>query len=169
MSIAVVAENIQQQFEVLKGLVERRSGHVFRSFAEGLPHTREGYKAGLRERALELMSPSTWTAEQVGTGSILEAVISAIELDDRERDLKNNFVTWDARYGHAAKYHGALLEARRQHHKRAPLERWLLEFFQIRLRSPPHSRLCEHFRETSITTGKALSGNQKQLQSSCAS
>ena len=92
-------------------MVEARSGHPFRSFDEGLAAAWENYKPRLREHALGLLRSDEWLEGDVGSGTILNRMIEAIEIQDGRLNLVNNLVFWQNRYGHAYRDHRAILEA----------------------------------------------------------
>jgi hypothetical protein len=89
-----------------------REGAPFRNFQEGIAAGWEGYKPRLRDHALELLAPQSWSPEQIGTGAILEHAIRAIEIQEQRLNLVNNLVFWQNRFGHANRDHRVLLEAR---------------------------------------------------------
>ena len=92
-------------------LVTSYSGHPFVSFSEGMAAVWEDYKPRLRELALEKLGAQDWSLNDIGSGRILEAVISAIEIQDNKRNVTNNLVFWQNRFGHASREHRVLLEA----------------------------------------------------------
>jgi hypothetical protein len=88
-----------------------RSGHPFTSFSEGLAAVWESYKPRLREHALRLLRSDEWSESEIGSGTILNRMIQAIEIQESRSNLNNNLVFWQNRYGHANRDHRALLEA----------------------------------------------------------
>jgi hypothetical protein len=122
--MSLSAANFQDQFRLFSQLVEKGSGSPFVSFDQGLPAEWEGYKPALREKALQVLAPSIWDASAIGSGKILEAAISAIELPG------NNLVRWPNQYGHANRSHRALIDARLDLPLRQAMERWLFDFYR---------------------------------------
>lgn len=112
-----------ENFAEFKVLYARYGGHPFTSLREGMAASWEGYKPRLRDKALEQLAPDQWTAADVGTGRILDAAISAIELSE------NNLVFWPNRYGHATRDHAALLDARDNKSDRAKIEQALFDLY----------------------------------------
>jgi len=120
-----------QAFERFKQLVAlNQKGAAFTNFSEGVVAAYEAYKPRLRQCALEILAPHTWTDSMVGTGEILERTIDAIEIQDVSRSLTNNLVFWQNRYGHANRDHRALLEARGSRQDRKAIEAVLLGLYQ---------------------------------------
>lgn len=118
------------QFERFKALIEYNGqGRPFVSFREGLAAVWESYKPQIREHALGVLDPASWTADGIGSGSILERLIAAIEIDEPRKNLVNNLVFWQNRYGHANRAHRALLEARTDTHLSAEIERQIFGLF----------------------------------------
>jgi hypothetical protein len=66
----------------------------------------------------------------VGKGRILERIIKAIEIHGRERNLWNNLVTWQNRYGHKSRSHRALLDAQSGVSACRIFEQWFLDLFR---------------------------------------
>ncbi len=119
------------QFERFKALIEYNGhGRPFVSFREGLAAAWESYKPRLREHALGILDSASWSADAVGSGEILERTIAAIEIDEPRRNLQNNLVFWQNRFGHANRAHRALLEARTDVLLRAEIERQLFGLFR---------------------------------------
>ena len=118
------------QFERFKALIEYNGqGRPFVSFREGLAAVWESYKPRLREHALGILDSASWSADAVGSGEILEKSIAAIEIDEPRKNLVNNLVFWQNRYGHANRAHRALLEARTDTHLSAEIERQIFGLF----------------------------------------
>lgn len=112
-------------------LVNEVSGHKFTNFNEGVAKAWEDYKPRLRKHALEILQPSLWAEEDIGSGKILNAAIQAIEIQDSRANLTNNLVFWQNRYGHDQRAHKALLEARKEPQSRQKLERLLFDLFRL--------------------------------------
>ncbi len=98
-------------FQRFQELIKAKSGHPFRSFDEGLARERESYKPRLRDHALSLLDIGAWSEDEIGSGTILNRTIEAIEIQDGRLKRTNNLVLWQNRYGHANRDHRALLEA----------------------------------------------------------
>lgn len=98
-------------FQRFQDLVKSKSGHPFRGFDEGLIAVWEGYKPRLREHALSVLGVDAWFENEIGSGTILNRTINAIEIQDGRLNLTNNLVFWQNRFGHAHRDHRILLEA----------------------------------------------------------
>ena len=139
------ALTFQRQFSRFEKQVRYHSGgQAFTSFRDGLPADWEEYKEDVRKEALYLLGYPKWKRADVGKGRILERVIKAIEIHDAARDLRNNLVSWQNRYGHKAKSHRALLDAKSDASARSNFEQWFLDFFHDRLED---DKAFEHFRQ----------------------
>lgn len=124
----------QAQFSRFEKQIRHNSdGHPFTSFQDGLPADWEDYKKDVRQEALRLLGSRKWKQTDVGKGRILDRVIKAIEIHNAHRDLRNNLVSWQNRYGHKAKSHRALLDAKSDVPARRKFEQWFLDFFHGRL------------------------------------
>ncbi len=99
-------------FQHFCSLIHTKSGHEFVSFDEGLAAVWESYKPRLRKHALELLAIDSWNSGQVGSGAILASTIAAIEINNTTKNLINNLVFWDNRYGHSTRAHKVFLEAK---------------------------------------------------------
>lgn len=122
--------NFAEAFEHFRRLVLKESGHAFETFDDGLAGAWERYKPSLRAYALTLLDVDAWHAEHIGTGLILEATIKAVEINDRDRSLRNNLVFWRNQYGHANRDHKALLEARSSALHRSKIEEALYNLYR---------------------------------------
>lgn len=111
-------------------LVLEVSGHKFTNFNEGVAKAWEDYKPRLRQHALEILQPSLWAEEDIGSGKILNAAIQAIEIQDSRANLTNNLVFWQNRYGHEQRAHKAFLESRTDPQNRRKLEQILFDLFR---------------------------------------
>lgn len=100
----------EAEFDRFKDIVLRQSGHRFESIQTGLPGRWENYKLPLRAHAMGLMAPDTWNRQDIGSGRILNSVISAIEIPGTEG---NNFVRWQGQWGPEARQHKSILDASR--------------------------------------------------------
>src|SRR5690554_3075829 len=73
------------------------NGSQFASFTTGVPAKWESYKPIIRNIALQRLEADKWTTNDVGSGSILAAVIHAIEIKESQ-DVRNNLVPWEPRH-----------------------------------------------------------------------
>ena len=122
-------DRFNEQFQRFKNLVPRHNkGHAFTNFHEGVVAAWEGYKPHLRNRALDILAPDTWTEVEIGSGVILQHAIGAIEIQDST--LTNNLLLWQNRYGHANRDHHVLLEAVSNAKLRRELERHLFDLYR---------------------------------------
>lgn len=143
--ISLGALTFQAQFSRFEKQVRQNSGgQSFTSFLDGLPAEWEDYKQDVRAEALRRLKIPTWKKTEVGKGMILKRVIEAIEIHEPARDLRNNLVAWQNRYGHKAKSHRALLEAQADAGARRDLEQWAFDFFHDR---SAHDEAFERFRQ----------------------
>ena len=117
-------------FAHFQNLVAQKSGDPFTSFDEGLIAAWESYKPRVRTYALELLAVDGWTEDQIGSGEILEKVISAIEIQATHGDRTNNMVFWQNRFGHAQREHRSLLEAQRSAPDRQKFERLFFDLYR---------------------------------------
>jgi hypothetical protein len=105
-------ERFAEEFDRFKRLIAiNDEGRPFTNFNEGLAADWEGYKSRLRDRALAILSFDSWSATSIGSGTILNKLISAIEINDKRAGIRNNLVFWENRYGHANRDHRILLDA----------------------------------------------------------
>ncbi|MFQ8432901.1 hypothetical protein [Amaricoccus sp. W119] len=109
---AIDPRAFRDAFARFQALITARSGHAFTGFHEGLAAVWENYKPRLRDHALGLLRTSEWSEAEIGSGTILNRMIEAIEIQDSRSNLTNNLVFWQNRFGHANRDHRALLEAR---------------------------------------------------------
>jgi hypothetical protein len=105
-------------------------GHAFMSFREGLAGVWENYKPLLRDRARDLLATETWHSDEIGQGLILERTIAAIEIQDTHKNLINNLVFWQNRFGHSNRDHRALLEAQNDRKSQRIIEELLFDFYR---------------------------------------
>jgi hypothetical protein len=87
------------------------SGQPFVSLRVGLPLEWEGYKPVVRAIGRDRLAPEEWSESAIGDGRILEAAISAIEIDE-SRDIRNNMGGFQPRWGEASREHHRLRAAR---------------------------------------------------------
>ena len=122
-------DRFNEQFQRFTGLVPRHNkGHAFTNFHEGVVAVWEGCKPHLRDRALGILVPDTWTEAEIGSGVILQRTIDAIEIQDS--GLTNNLVLWQNRFGHANCDHHVLLETVSNAKLRRVLERHLFGLYR---------------------------------------
>ncbi|MBR0557481.1 hypothetical protein J5J10_17485 [Ciceribacter sp. L1K23] len=122
--------NFPTTFQRFQRLVTARDkGHPFSNFQEGLAATWEDYKPKLREYALTLLTSESWSEASIGSGTILRRVIDAIEIQDSRRNLTNNLVFWQNRYGHANRNHHVFIEAQTNPKLRREIERLLYALY----------------------------------------
>jgi hypothetical protein len=81
-------------YALFQDLVKQKPEEPFTRFDEGLIAAWESYKPRVRDYALELLAADTWTEDQIGSGEILQKVISAIEIQATHGDRTNNMVFW---------------------------------------------------------------------------
>ncbi|NEI73379.1 hypothetical protein GR212_27885 [Rhizobium lusitanum] len=114
---------LYQRFQQL--VTARTNGHPFTNFEEGLAASWEDYKPKLRAYALTILASDTWAEAGIGSGTILRHVIDAIEIQNNRRNLTNNLVFWQSRYGHANRNHHVFIEAQTIPKLRKEIERLL--------------------------------------------
>ena len=102
--------NFGLAFDRFRRSIEAHSGAPFEDFGSGLPDQWEGYKEWVYHEGRRLLGFAHWRKPDVGTGKILAAAITAIEIH-ASTEYRNNLVQWDARYGDDARSHKVLLEA----------------------------------------------------------
>ncbi|MEH2491361.1 hypothetical protein [Bradyrhizobium sp. AZCC 2230] len=129
-SAAIDPSAFKEAYARFQRLVTAKSHHPFRGFDEGLAAVWEGYKPRLRDHALGLLRAEEWSEESIGSGEILERTIEAIEIQDSSRNLVNNLVFWQNRYGHANRDHRELLEARAKPKLRRDIEGLLFGLYR---------------------------------------
>ena len=117
-------DRFEEQFQRFTSLIPAYDdGRAFTDFDKGVVHRWEGYKLGLRDDALDILVPKTWTEVEIGSGTILERTIKAVEIKD------NNLVVSQPRWGPGSSGHRVLLDARRDTELRFELERHLFDLF----------------------------------------
>ena len=91
-----------QYYNAFKTFVEEKSGVTFDSFSSNnYTQEQEGYKDQLFLDARTKLNFGKWSKSDIGSGKIVQALISTIELDN------NNLVNWRSKYG----------DNKRPHHK----------------------------------------------------
>ena len=98
-------------FQRFQELITVKSGHPFETFHDGLADVWESYKPRLRNLAISLLRAEEWLEGDIGSGTILNRTIEAIEIQENRGDRTNNLVFWQNRYGHANRDHHVLLDA----------------------------------------------------------
>lgn len=135
-SSGLTALAFHEQFLRYQQKVESNSGQPFVSFQIGLPAAWEDYKERLRAEALAILQPHRWRRKDCTKPGILESLITAIEINEPRRKLRNNFVRWENRWGHKSRSHRALLDARKDPKTRAAIQHWAFDFFHENAPAP---------------------------------
>lgn len=130
VAAAIDPRAFREAFSRFQSLIAAKSGHAFAGFQEGLAASWESYKPRLRDYALGLLGAEEWSEADIGSGTILNRMIEAIEIQATVGDRTNNLVFWQNRYGHANRDHRALLEATSQAKLRRELEGLLFGLFR---------------------------------------
>ena len=118
-------DRFNEEFEWFRRLIPRwDEGRAFTSFDEGVVERWEGYKPRVRRRARDILASPAWTEAEIGSGTILQRTIEAVEIKE------NNLVTWQDRRGPGSSDHRVLLDARRDANLRLELERRLFDLFK---------------------------------------
>lgn len=78
---------------------------------------------------MTILALDSWTEAGIGSGTILRHVIDAIEIQDNGRNLTNNLVFWQNRYGHANRNHRVFIEAQTNPKLRKEVERLLYALY----------------------------------------
>jgi len=104
---------LTERFHEWKSLVESKDGKPLTSFSSSaFLEEHENYKRKLVETARKILDVGSWTKADIGTGKILERVITSIEIDtslDGEK-IKNNLV-FTSQHSYTNKPHQSLLDA----------------------------------------------------------
>jgi len=133
-----------EQFRLFQRAVRVKWNASFRSFRDGGPLEWEGYKDDVRKEAIRRLDSRHWKQALVGSGLILQRVVSAIEIKEPARDLVNNLVRWENRWGERGQSHRELVSAQKDTAKRQQFEQWFLDFFQSRI---PNGEAFKQFCE----------------------
>lgn len=132
--------NFLEEFEVFKASILAASGKGFESFTTGLPYEWEQYKEVVYHEARQRLDYEGWTRSEIGTGSILKALINAIEIKFPKGKLRhpieNNLVDWDSRFGPNSRTHLSLFTALDTPEGRTSYESLLFGFYRDELSSP---------------------------------
>jgi len=140
----IAVPNFEREFTRFRDDLYPRFGDgIFVSFNDGAARYWEAYKPKLRNVALGRLGSESWVESEIGSGALLERLISAIEIDGNDQE-RNNLVPWKGRYGPGSSAHAALLTARSQPALRRRWDQWLFDAFASRLEAGP---LFERFRE----------------------
>jgi len=118
------------RFLQLKTAILKKSGQPFYSFEDGLPLEWEDYKRKVCEEGRKLLSVDEWTEDDIGSGRIIKRVISAIEINIRNTDIRNNLVQWEARFGKQARSHQSLYDALEDPAITRSYEQLIYDFFK---------------------------------------
>jgi hypothetical protein len=140
--ITISPSNFAAAFEHFGRSVKRETpNEPFLDFTQGLAHRWEGYKAGLRGKAVDLLGASRWTRREIGSGTVLERTIRAIEIKDWD-GMRNNLVEWE-RKGRApgSESHHRMLAAREDRNTWRDVESILFRMF--RDKRPPQDSFEE--------------------------
>ncbi len=86
----------------------------------------EHYKEKIHPEANRRLQLDKWTKFKIGSGDILESVISAIEIND---SFRNNLVEWQAKRGPDSVSHKKLITARKIKSNRFKIEQALYNHF----------------------------------------
>lgn len=136
--------NFEQAFSHFSETVYPRFGEtIFQSFRDGAANGWEGYKPKLRSNALERLASHAWHVDQIGSGSILEKALEAIEIKGNDQ-TRNNLVSWEDRFGPGSASHTPLRDALSQPKRLKRFEQWLWQAFRENELS---ELLFEDFRE----------------------
>lgn len=106
------------------------NGSQFVSFTTGVAAKWESYKPIIRHMAVQRLGADKWTTNDVGSGSILAAVIRAIEIKESE-DVRNNLVPWEPRHNQPSET-GRLREELGNGPTRQRFERHVFDLFRER-------------------------------------
>lgn len=124
-------DQFHKQFALFQLLAtDYDNGHAFTNFHEGFAGAWEGYKPRLRQLALSKLGADGWSESSIGSGTILQHTIDAIEIQASIGDETNNLVFWQNRYGHANRDHRALLDATLSPKPRRELEQLLFGLYR---------------------------------------
>ena len=114
----------ERQFEAFRLFVEEQTNVPFKSFAAH-PYTEkhEGYKYEIHRAAREALSFQARNQSDIGTGDIISATISSIEIPE------SNLVPWQGRFGKKARPQQALYEAQNDPTKLEHVEACLFRLY----------------------------------------
>lgn len=98
-------KNLDFQYSLFTQTLFKETGVEFVDFNHPYIEKNENYKYTVRTIAKERLQSKFWNKNQIGDGSILTKVISAIEIKE------NNLLQWDNRYGESGKQHKIFINA----------------------------------------------------------
>jgi len=136
-TVQLSSENFARHFDYFRQLMSEHpeSNEAFTDFRSGLVAEWEEYKGDIYRGAQKRLARETWSAEEIGTGLILERVLNAIE-EPGNKPPGNNLVHWQARHGESSRSHRKLLEARGNATDRHELEQILYGLYAGTLSEP---------------------------------
>ena len=112
----------ERQYSIFRERIETKSKEPFVSFQEGLAWEWEGYKELLRQKALTRLATDGWQGNAIGSGQILNRLISAIEIPPEVKEESNNLVRWRNENGHRDRSHHVMLDAQADSRLRGEIE-----------------------------------------------
>ncbi|MBK1854997.1 DUF3883 domain-containing protein [Verrucomicrobiaceae bacterium 5K15] len=115
--------NFRTQLDKFKKMVSSIDGRPFQSFSKGYAFEREGYKDELYAIARRRLAPGDWNVDLIGTGTILDRLIHAIEISASDENAGNNLLKWQ-QYG----AHNILKDIKADH-RCSELEALLFDFY----------------------------------------
>ena len=117
-------DRFNEQFQRFRSLIPAYDdGRPFTNFNTGVVHRWEGYKLGLRDSALDILGPKTWKESEIGSGTILERTIGAVEING------NDLIVSPPSWGAGSSGHRVLLDVRGNAKRQVELERHLFGLF----------------------------------------
>ena len=118
--------NFNEGFDLFRGIIQTNDpgGREFVNFQQGVIHTDEGYKVRTHTTARKRLAADDWSLHEVGSGTILERTIHAIEVPG------NNLLTWDDRNGPETRAHIGLVNAKAIKHQCRQTERLLFGLYK---------------------------------------
>ena len=114
----------ERQLEAFRRFVAEESGVAFVSFSNPYTYAQEGYKYDIHRAGREALGFQAWTKSDIGSGEIVDAVISAIEIPN------SNLVPWQARYGEKRRPHQPLFEAKNNKRELQRAEKSLFHLYR---------------------------------------
>ena len=116
---------MDRYFRAFKAQVEKMDGRPLRSFSTSDYIVKEeGYKAPVYFEARMRLALDKWTQKKIGSGTILKAVIAAIE------QKKNNLLMKGDEHGPGSKDHAVLYHALEDSQKRSHYEELFFHFYK---------------------------------------
>jgi predicted restriction endonuclease len=115
----------QRQFEAFRVFVEERSSVALVSFTQN-PYigNHEAYKYQINRAGRDMLAFQDWKQSDIGSGRIVDAVISAIEIPG------SNLVPWQGRFGKEARPHQPLFEAKNQPARLSEIEQCFFNLYR---------------------------------------